>query len=432
MAGLGWTGTSPYGLQSTLRQQVMDRIQQEQQGFNNDIQTRELALREQQAKAQEEDRQAVLAEHTQGLRDQTAAKAIPLPGENIAPDDYARTYAGTSSAHLFNPQVSLPATQTAGAMPLDAGQPSAATTTAAPQRLTGRMVSEGTPEMQTQQEQKVMRGRLLADPSLTPDKRLALTAEGAGLKVPSNFWEPKPPSHLVPVDQGGKGVYMNEADAAGQPVFEKPEKAPKDPTPHFQLQPEVDPATGKQTGRFLGFNTLTNSWEPVKGDGPTGTKAAPGAAQTSRQETLAGFAGEDIDSALSQIDAAQKAGLLGPVNGRVIGQFLGGTVGSTGNPDTDKQLGGLRGAIATLKQSYPPAISGSVRGAGAGDKLKTVLDTDKFSSDMLRGALTDMKAATTRRTPGGGGMIEATDPQGNIHHAPAGTALPAGWKLVSK
>jgi len=32
--------------------------------------------------------------------------------------------------------------------------------------------------------------------------------------------------------------------------------------------------------------------------------------------------------------------------------------------------------------------------------------------------------------PAGGGFIEATDPQGNTHHAPAGTPLPAGWKLV--
>ena len=33
----------------------------------------------------------------------------------------------------------------------------------------------------------------------------------------------------------------------------------KAPTAHYQLQPEVD-ATGKQTGRFLGYNTLTNAW----------------------------------------------------------------------------------------------------------------------------------------------------------------------------
>ena len=30
---------------------------------------------------------------------------------------------------------------------------------------------------------------------------------------------------------------------------------------------------------------------------------------------------------------------------------------------------------------------------------------------------------------GGAGMVEAIDPQGNVHHAPAGTPLPKGWKL---
>jgi len=32
--------------------------------------------------------------------------------------------------------------------------------------------------------------------------------------------------------------------------------------------------------------------------------------------------------------------------------------------------------------------------------------------------------------PAAGGFITATDAQGNIHHAPAGTPLPRGWKLV--
>lgn len=35
-------------------------------------------------------------------------------------------------------------------------------------------------------------------------------------------------------------------------------------------------------------------------------------------------------------------------------------------------------------------------------------------------------------TPSAGGMIEAKDKDGNIHHAPAGTPLPDGWTLVSK
>lgn len=35
----------------------------------------------------------------------------------------------------------------------------------------------------------------------------------------------------------------------------------------------------------------------------------------------------------------------------------------------------------------------------------------------------------TQAQPAPGGMIQARDPQGKLHQAPAGTALPAGWKL---
>lgn len=37
-------------------------------------------------------------------------------------------------------------------------------------------------------------------------------------------------------------------------------------------------------------------------------------------------------------------------------------------------------------------------------------------------------AATPAAQPHGGGVIRARDPQGNLHEAPAGTPLPAGWK----
>jgi hypothetical protein len=40
---------------------------------------------------------------------------------------------------------------------------------------------------------------------------------------------------------------------------------------------------------------------------------------------------------------------------------------------------------------------------------------------------TDVPAS--KDATGGGGFIEALDTQGNVHHAPAGTPLPAGWKL---
>jgi hypothetical protein len=52
-------------------------------------------------------------------------------------------------------------------------------------------------------------------------------------------------------------------------------KNDRQPTSSYQLQPEIDPATGKQTGRYLGYNTKLNRWEPVQGQGPAATKAGP-------------------------------------------------------------------------------------------------------------------------------------------------------------
>lgn len=49
-----------------------------------------------------------------------------------------------------------------------------------------------------------------------------------------------------------------------------------------------------------------------------------------------------------------------------------------------------------------------------------------------RGKLGEDGAALVLDPPsaaGGGRMVEAIDPQGNVHHAPAGTPLPKGWKL---
>jgi hypothetical protein len=47
------------------------------------------------------------------------------------------------------------------------------------------------------------------------------------------------------------------------------------PTNSFQLQPEIDPKTGQQTGRFFSFNTKTNQWSQPSGSGPEATKAGP-------------------------------------------------------------------------------------------------------------------------------------------------------------
>ncbi len=178
----------------------------------------------------------------------------------------------------------------------------------------------------------------------------------------------------------------------------QPVKEAKESTAHYQLQPEVD-ATGKQTGRYLGYNTLTNAWEPVKnpGAGPTATKAAPGAAQEAVRQTTAKNVSTDIGKALTMVDA--NAPYLGPAAGRLTGHYLLGIVGSTGDPKTDQSLSALRDRIATVKLAYPGAITGSTRAGvgGAVNRLDSVLNSDKMSVSALKGALADMQDAVNER-----------------------------------
>lgn len=177
-------------------------------------------------------------------------------------------------------------------------------------------------------------------------------------------------------------------------VGQKLDKAP--PTPHFSFMPQFDETGIRQTGVLRG-NTLTGELAPAPGGAGLVTRPAPGATPVARQQQMAKYAGEDVDSALAQVNAAELAGLLGPGAGRLYGQFLSGTIGSTGDPKIDQQLGGLKQSIQNLKMSYPPALTGSVRGGGAVSQLNGTLNSDKFSADLLRGSLAEMKKAADER-----------------------------------
>lgn len=73
-------------------------------------------------------------------------------------------------------------------------------------------------------------------------------------------------------------------------------------------------------------------------------------------------------------------------------------------------------------------------------QIKAVAKVLKQDMANVHQSMTEQQAAIQNRIKLGGpastpppqtGMIEAKDAQGNIHHAPAGTPLPAGWTLVT-
>lgn len=137
------------------------------------------------------------------------------------------------------------------------------------------------------------------------------------------------------------------------------DRGPKEPTNSYQLQPEIDPATGKQTGRYLGYNTKTNSWAPVQGAGPASTKAAPGAADQAKTAQTTKEALDTLGQLDQSIDAAKD--LIGPGHGRVsnIEQMIG---------DADPKIQALGVKMKAAKMRVDHAITGSVR-AGASPVL---------------------------------------------------------------
>lgn len=175
-----------------------------------------------------------------------------------------------------------------------------------------------------------------------------------------------------------------------------PPDVEKTPPNSYSLQPELD-ATGKQTGRFLGYNTKTNTWEPVKGQGPASTKAAPGAAAAATEaktktETLATLA--QLDQA---IEAAKDK--IGPGSGRVsnVEQMIG---------NADPQIQALGVKMKAAKMQFDHAITGSVR-AGASPLLIQQWDNilaNKVTPDGLKAGVQAMRELISGGTAETGGV----------------------------
>jgi hypothetical protein len=174
---------------------------------------------------------------------------------------------------------------------------------------------------------------------------------------------------------------------------------------HYSLQPEIDPKTGAQTGRFLGFNSKTNKFEVVEGVTPTATKAAPGIAKTAEEEKTT----KDALGSLDQLDAAidASAHLIGPGAGRVSNfeQIVG-------NPDPKLSALGTKLLLAKMRVDH--AATGTVR-AGASPQI--LARWDKLTSQNLDAPNLKATVQAMREILGGqaAGQIIVTAPDGSTH-----------------
>lgn len=96
---------------------------------------------------------------------------------------------------------------------------------------------------------------------------------------------------------------------------------------------------------------------------------------------------------------------------------LSGTLSDSARHEVDA----FNPANATLKQTV--AVMRLLK-QDMGNRTKALDDQITTIKGRIGGGTTPVAAS--------GGTIEAKDTQGNIHHAPAGTALPPGWSLVKR
>ena len=361
--GLQWAGAND-AMAGQIRQQIVDRLQAQaqakadaQQQLNNEFRQKQFdsneELKNAQLKALTENRAAEQSDRVGNMNRAEAEQIAPgtlLQGNAPLVSGYLRP------AGLGTDQQTLPSTQTQG--DITGGD---ATSIQQQPKPTGMFIKGAT---NAQSEKALADQRAEAE----AERKAAADAAKGDNEAP-----------VMTVGPNGQPVYTSRSDAIGQRAFVKP--------------------TNEST---VVVQTVDDQGNPV-------TKIVPKTAgssfaskpsnQSERQTKAAQLALGDVEAVQSQLDAADKAGLIGPASGRLAGQFLAGVIGSTGNPDADKKLGGLRAAIQDLKTSYPMAISGTARGgAGGTDRLQSVLNSDKLSADLMHGALDEIHGALTRRS----------------------------------
>lgn len=154
-----------------------------------------------------------------------------------------------------------------------------------------------------------------------------------------------------------------------------------------------DPSTGQISAEFQ------EGWLPRNITVADATKQLAGSYQKNvAPTTQARNMGEMANTVIPHVqtlrntihEAAQK-GFIGPVAGRVYGEFLAGKVGSTGNPDADRLLGSLRSQNQLMNSAVLRTHMGGRGGQLMMEHFNNMLNTGKQSEAELNGVLDTIK-----------------------------------------
>lgn len=190
MPSVGFEGAwGQQAMADQIRQRIMDALAQKKTEHEMSVEDQRLALEKQRYDQEAQDRALLRSQQGQAFNETLAEKtgANLGAGPSIISPELAKRFANTSLAPLVTPDKTLPSTSLAGAAPMvgDATPDVAPTITANAPQLTGQLRFAGLPKINEAEQQKVLRGQLLADTSLTPQQRVEMQAESVGLKAPT-------------------------------------------------------------------------------------------------------------------------------------------------------------------------------------------------------------------------------------------------------
>lgn len=244
-----------------------------------------------------------------------------------------------------------------------------------------------------EERQRALRARLKTG-ATTQQQRDYVAMDDAGVKPPYELiTEPNGPPKATPagsIQKDASGfLHRIGADNSDTPVLDKNGK----PFKGYQA-PQAPALAQSDAGFFLvprtgaGAGTAT----PVTTGKDKEQLPVKSPAQILQRQDMAGRVGSHFADLSSELDEAEKQGLLGPLAGRTVSDFLGTGVGSTGDPVKDELLGNLRMDLSGVVTGF-----GSLHGRGganAGIAQKLALDAfnaKKMSHAELKGGVEALK-----------------------------------------
>ena len=209
-------------LSQDLRQQILDRLNQQSQQQQYGLAQRKMALEESDAqmKAQEfqQNQQRQAAADAQKQQDDATGSATKLAGvlpkdQNVAPEAATMLQKGGLGGQLYAPPTMG---DTVSGQPFN------------PQTA-NPSINLGTAAQQKDASDSAAITALAADPSTTPAMKGFLRARAAlpkGENIPYQLITEPTGAPRAPVKVGPKGIYTDPQEAIGQPAYHAPKEAP--------------------------------------------------------------------------------------------------------------------------------------------------------------------------------------------------------------